>query len=309
METTKRDIPKKPLREIMLEAHREQLREIYQLPSSGIIAYNEESTQICIDSQPLFLFLEDTLEDPEFRRRLLNIRTERKNKILQAHQNSKYISAEEMFDLQFDYELLGLDHLVDAEIVKDKCKSISQTADRELAQSQLFTPNTGVTFFEEVGIKELEVLGYQLLRLNGYGSEKDFFFAGKGCNYLMKYTATRDKLIRIILDNDAVVSRIKERYGVLLDNNPQFESASQVFDEIKSIRLDQIRRRGTWQLLASKADSKEQSYIGFVGAALAYNEDNRLLRSVSFHHVMKDPTIADRFYDLIERRKENGFRS
>ena len=59
-----------------------------------------------------------------------------------------------------------------------------------------------------------------------------------------------------------------------------------------------------WQLLLSKLPEKVQTYVSFVGDALDFNEENRLLRSVSFYHVMKDPSVAERFYDLIEARKD-----
>lgn len=300
-------IPRTPLREIMLDTHEIEVKKIFGLPKASRLHYNDESTQICVDGTPIFEYLSDRLFDMGFVSEVGQIRSERRGRIIEAHSRPQDYSSDELFHRQFDYELLAIDHLVDTELATRIAGNLDSKIDRHYARNIFLTPSTGKTFFEEVYLKELESLGHQLLNANGYSSEKDFFFEGKGFQHFLKHTMARDKLIRIILDYDSVVTRLGKRYNSLLGGNQQFETPSEVYDRIKHVRIEQMGRRGTWNLLSSKLSHKEQTYIGFVRNALDFNEDNRLLRSISFYHVMRDRQIGERFYVLIESRK-NGNR-
>ena len=234
-------IPETPLREIMLDAHEVEVKSIYSISKNKKLHYNEESTQICVNGVPIFDCLADMLFDSGFVSEIAQLRTDRRRKIIDAHSKPQDYSPEDLFHLQFDYELLAIDHLVNTELVGRIASNLDSKIDRHYAQRYFLTSSSGRTFFEEVLLKEFESLGHQLLRLNGYCSEKDFFFEDKGFHCFLKHTMTRDKLIRIILDYDSVVSRLKERYDSLLEDNQQFESPSEVYDKIKEIRVEQMR--------------------------------------------------------------------
>lgn len=299
--------PKTPLRELMLDTHEVEVKKLFELPKLSNLHYNHESTQICVDGIPIYKYLQKKLFDNGFVSYLGQIRTQRRDKITQAHSTPSEFSSDEFFHRQFDYELLAIDHLVDTDLANKIADNLDSEIDRHYVRNVFLTPSTGRTFFEEVHLKELESLGHQLLRQNGHTSEKDFFFEGKGFQHFLKHTMTRDKLIRIILDYDSVERRLQERYDSLPSNNNQFKTPSDVYEHLKETRIEQMRRRGTWNLLSSKLSPKEQTYIRFVGNALDFNEDNRLLRSISFYHAMQDKTLEERFYELIEMRK-NGYR-
>lgn len=300
-------IPKKPLREIMLDAHEDEVKSIYGIPKSRRLHYNHESTQICVESIPIFSYLSDRIFDPGYTREIVEIRQERRQKIIDAHSQPQKYSSEKIFHLQFDYELLAIDHLVDTELACKMAGNLDSDIDRICAKNYFLIPSSGKTFFEEVHLKELESCGFQLLEARKDSSEKDFFFENKGFDYFLRHTMTRDKLIRIIMDYDSVLSRMKKRYDSLIKYNSQMESPSEIYDRIKDIRMDQMRRRCARLSLSSKLGAKEQDYISFIGNALDFNEDNRLLRSISFYYIMKDRQIGENFCRLIESRK-NGNR-
>ncbi len=292
---------KKPLREIMLEVNDRRFRDVYRISSSKEIAYNNESTQICVDGKPIFKYLERKLSNPEVLDRLISIRKERRDLLVKAQEESKE-NPDLLFNLQFDYELLGLDHLVDDKRINHTIKQISCPYERALALKYLAIPPSGRTFYEEIRIKELEVLG-NYLRKNC--CQDAFFFEGKDFEYFLKHTSTRDKLIRIILENDKVVSRLRKRFNDIPSLYPNFKNPGEVYQEVKEARLDQMRTRATISNFLSKFKDEQRAYLEFVGDALDYNEDNRLLRSVSFFYIMKDPSVPARFYELLEARK-NG---
>jgi len=295
-------IPEKPLREIMLDVHETRLKDIYDLPESCTLAYNDKSTQICVDNTPIYAFLHNELNDSTFVDRLLNIRKKTRKKIINAHQNPSDYSSEDLFNLQFDYELLGLDHLVDPERIQIESECIKDRYKQDLAKRVLLTPISGRTFFEEVNIKELESLGN--MQRNGCPmSEEYFFFQDKGFEYFTKHTLTRNKLIRIILDNSKIIDSLKKRYEAL-PTVYSFESIKDIYSVIKDMRLEQMKRRCVIASVLNSVDKKKRKYLEFATYALEYNEDNRLLRSVSFFHIMKDKTIPERFYKLIEGRRK-----
>lgn len=162
----------------MLEVHNSKVKDIYELPSRSNLSYNDESTQICVDKIPLYKHLSRKLFDPYFTEKLTKIRKHRKNRLLNAHNNPSEFNSKELFNLQFDYELIGLDHLVNPKNVRNICSRISSKYERSLAEDILLTPSSGKTFFEEVVIKELEVIG-NLLRNKSDICEKSFFFENK----------------------------------------------------------------------------------------------------------------------------------
>jgi hypothetical protein len=297
-------IPQKPLREIMLQVHETEIKSIYNLPKDKKLHYNKESTQICIDETPFFEYFSDKLSNPTFTSEMLQHRKIRKENIIKAHENPQKFSAEEIFNLQFDYELLALDHLIDTTKVNKIAMSLEKDIDTYYAQNYFLSPLTGKTFFDEIHIKDLESLGYQLVKKDNHSSEKNFFFENKGFQYFLKHTMTREKLIKIILDYESVKSKLEEKYNSLQKDNYQITTAAEIYDEIKETRINQMKRRGTWQQLVSKLPQKELNYITFVGNALDYNEDNRLLRSISFYHIMNNNNIGERFYELLESRKK-----
>ena len=299
-------IPKKPLREIMLDTHSNDVKQLFEIPQHKKLHYNKESTQICVDNEPIFTYFSEKVFDSGFTSRINKIRSKRRTKIIEAHSKPSNYSAEDFFHLQFDYELLAIDHLVDVELASNMTKRLNSETGNYPAQNYFLTPASGKTFFEEVYLKELESLGHHLLKTRDHRSEKDFFFSDKNFNYFLKHTMTRDKLIRIILDYGSVESKIRKRYDSLTSTYQEFKTTTEVYDRIKDIRIEQMRRRGTRALLSSKLTDKERTYLDFVGAAFDFNEDNRLLRSISFYHVMKDKEIGGRFYELIESRKNDN---
>lgn len=296
----------RPLREIMLDVHETQVKRIFDIPLESKVNYNEESTQICVDGVPIYDFLGTKLFDESYTLEIMKLRREIRCNLVKAHSNPEKISSNELFHLQFDYELLALDHLVSSSMVKSIASNLEKGVDKCLADSLFLTPSTGRSFFEEVYIKELESLGYQLKQINHNVTEKGFYFENKGFSHFVRHTMTRDKLIKIILDHDSVVERLQNRYDNLRAYYPSFESPSEVYDVIKELRIEQMRRRSTWENLVSKLPTTEQKYLRFVGEALDFNEDNRLMRSISFYHIMQDKSISRRFYDLIEARKDGN---
>lgn len=298
-------IPKQPLREIMLDIHEKQIKKIYGIPSKCKLSYNQSSTQILVDYAPLFCYLSDRLMQPTFLKSLAAIRQERLSKLLEAHGKWKEYSSDQIFNLQFDYEMLSLDHLVDENRVNTLLQnSLNNESNTSWAKSVMFAPSSGKTFFEEVKIKELESLGYMLR--NEYLCHESFFFGSKDFDHFCRYTIARNKLIRIILDNDNVVLEMRKRYENLCEIYPHYDSAKDVYLAIKDIRKEQMKRRCSIVAILSDFEEHQQRYLKFVTDAFDYNEENRLLRSVSFYHIMKDKTIPARFNDLIGGRR-NGF--
>ena len=169
-------MPKTPLREIVLDTHEVEVKRLLDLPKSSNLHYNEESTQICVDGIPIYEYLSERLFDNGFVSYLGQIRAGRRDKITQAHSTPTKFSSDEFFHRQFDYELLAIDHLVDTDLASRIAGNLDSEIDRHYARNVFLTPSSGRTFFEEVYLKELEALGHQLLKKNGYSSEKDFFF-------------------------------------------------------------------------------------------------------------------------------------
>ena len=294
----------KPLREIMLEVHEDRIKEIYEIHNCAKLAYDASSTDICVNGVPMYRYLYERLNDAAFIDKLMDIRRKRRQAILDAHSTHSLHTPEEILNVQFDYELLGLDHLIDTEQVNVLCNGLESEFERNLAHNILLAPASGRTFFEEINMKELEVVGY-LLRASSPTTEESFFFEGKDFEYLLKHTATRTKLLRIILEHDTVVRELKQRYETLPATYKEYRSVTEVYSTLKEMRIEQMRRRAAASSILKRFEDKDKDYLRFVGEALDYNEDNRLLRSISFFHVMKDKSIPDRFYDIIARRK-NG---
>ena len=60
------NIPKIPLREIMLDTHEVEVKRLLDLPKSSKLHYNGESTQICVDGIPIYEYLSERLFDNGF---------------------------------------------------------------------------------------------------------------------------------------------------------------------------------------------------------------------------------------------------
>ena len=257
----------KPLREIMLDIHETSLKKIYNLPEKSTLSYNPESTQICIDNIPIFKYLASRLRNENFVYDIEKIRQKRFARLKDAHDNPRKYSSDDFFHLQFDYEMLGIDHLIDTTIESDD-----------------LIPLSGKSFFSEVKIKELECAGSLLGGNMSYFKDKDF-------DYFVKHTMTRKKLLNIIMHHDEVIDQLQQRYNSLIEIHPQYRFQEDVFEEIKDMR----RKQNIRSLNAPN---------NFNTRAIDYNEENRLLRSISFYHVMKDKSIPYRFGQMLETRRE-----
>lgn len=257
----------KPLREIMLEIHETALKKIYHLPEQSTLAYNSKSTQICVDDIPIYKHLETRLKDRNFRYNIERIRQKRFAKIKDAHDNPKEYSSDDFFHLQFDYEMLGIDHLIDTTI-----------------ESPDLIPLSGKSFFSEIKIKELECVGYLLDGDMSYFQNKDF-------DYFVKHTMTRKKLLNIIMHHDEVIDQLQYHYDSLPKIHSQYRFQEDVHDELRRMKQKQSIR-------------SSNTPNNFNTRAIDYNEENRLLRSVSFYYVMKDKTIPDRFGQMLESRRQ-----
>ncbi len=256
----------KPLREIMLDIHETSLKKIYRLPKSSTLAYNPESIQICVDGIPIFKYLESRLRNENFVYDIEKIRRERFTRLKDAHDNPEKYSSDDFFHLQFDYEMLGIDHLIDTTIESDD-----------------LIPLSGKSFFGEIKIKELECTGNLLDGNMLYFKDKDF-------DYFVKHTMTRKKLLNIIMHHDEVIDQLRQRYDSLTEIHQQYRFQEEVFEEIKHMRQRQNLR-------------SSNTPDNFNTRAIDYNEENRLLRSVSFYHVMKDKSIPYRFGQMLETRR------
>lgn len=134
-------------------------------------------------------------------------------------------------------------------------------------------------------------------------TEHSHFFVGKDFDYFLEHTMTRNKLIKIILEHESVVRSMEQRFNALSCVYSQYSSPEEVYSQIKELRLEQMRRRGSLFTVLSHCAPSEQSYLRFATDAMDYNEDNRLLRSISFYYIMQDKSVPGKFHSLLERRK------
>lgn len=134
-------VPSKPLREVMLDVHEKRLKKIHGLSSTDSLSYDDTSTRICINSVPIYSYLARNLHDPSYLEMLSSLRKETRNKLLDGHRHWKECGAELLVDLQFDYEMLALDHLVDVDRVRSLEDSIDCEYARKAAPRLLLSPS------------------------------------------------------------------------------------------------------------------------------------------------------------------------
>jgi hypothetical protein len=125
----------------------------------------------------------------------------------------------------------------------------------------------------------------------------------KGFEHFVERSMTREKLKAIVLEHPAVMGRMRARYGMLEQAYCDIGSAKDAYAALKEARRDQMARRYGWRMAFDELRPEDKQYVAFVGAALDYNEDNRLLRSASFYRIMHDKTFPRRFHALIQGRK------
>ncbi len=276
----------KPLRETMLDVHQGWLKQLLQIPSYVHLAYDVSSSQIEADGTHLPKYLGERLFDQVYLSHLLDTRNQARSQLLRVQADCTS-SSEMIFHAQFDYEMLALDHLVDEYFVND-------------ISPNLLLPSSGRTFFEEVEIKELESFGHYLSQAqNRYHP----YFENKGIFHFVKHTLTRYKLLDIMLGYQQVEQRLAQRYSKLPIIYSKFESAKDVYSHLQDRRKNQMICRSRFRSNLASVALEYQPYMNFVGEALSYNEDNRLLRSISFYQIMKNKTIASRFEQLIQERQ------
>jgi hypothetical protein len=134
-------------------------------------------------------------------------------------------------------------------------------------------------------------------------NEQYFFFEGKGLDYFLRHTLSRKKLLQVVTDYPSVLGELQERYESLPGVYPEYSSSDQIYTAIREMRMDQVCRRARRERVLQQFSSQDRDYLSFVGHSLDYNEDNRLLRSISFYHIMKDPTVPDHFGEWITLRQ------
>jgi hypothetical protein len=275
----------KPLREIMLDVHQKRIRDLYG--EDGNFHYNKDSTQICIDDIPINEYFLEKLEDLRFTNKLREARKNAREKVLESHKSK---DSDQIFNAQFDHELLGLDHLIDVNKIYSIIEKLGMKYQPEALRLYL-TPASGILFFDEVYKTELECIAGNL------GHE---IYLQSDFDHYCRHTITQNKLIHIIKDYDHVIEGMRERYNSLLETE---NDLTVVQNELEKIQRRRSRHNLNLEDTINILDEKDSNYIRFVTYAYDYNEDNRILRSLSFYEVMKDKTIGSRFQELIETRR------
>lgn len=284
----------KPLRELMLDLHQSEIKKVYDLPNSVKLNYNRGSTQILVDSIPMYLYLSSRLSDKPYRDQLRMQRKRRRDAIRELHDSPNEYSADEFFHRQFDYELLGLDHLVDFDSITRLTKNDSKH------YSSITVSNLGRSFFDHVFQTEIECLGCVL---PSNTNDNFQYFEGKNFEFFVKNTTTRYKLIDIINDPIKIRRKLLKRYSFLKDIYPTISSQDDAYESLRDLHRKRMLARFENQEIIGSYSPEIQDYLNFISEAIDYNEENRILRSVSFFYATKlDPHLGKRFHTLLGER-------
>lgn len=292
----------KPPREHFLKSNEVFVKRLYKLNDEKL-HYDPESRYILVGDVPFDKVVrKNILNDEKLVDKVIREWEKKKEAILKAqkefikkYSNSNDTPEQELisfFNTHFDLEMLYMDNAIDAEYVYAIIKEVFKTESNRIPKASrvIMCPSDGKSFFEESNIIRLLHLGYQLSKKSPTqltifdDKDKQWYYS----NGITRYSIGQmiNGFNEVLENMDSEIEKYRGMYSI--------NDVKDCYDQIKEMRIEQMRRRSEFLSINKKVSSYLQKhcpdnlhYLKFVDSGLIYNEENRLIRSKSMFYFTK----------------------
>lgn len=275
-------------REMYLDCHRSKIVRDYQLQYADL-HFDEDVVEVMLGDVYIGAVLFDWLHTKEGVERILKIQKEHRIALINVLEHPSFDYRVD-WNVELDYESIILDKVLDL----------------ERTPAELLVVPSGRAFFLQQRMFKLMHQGFQLAKKDIY-DERSAWFSQFDDFWYFKHASTKYRMIDILQQY-----RPQLEHEFAAENVVEHSSLDEIFEEMRELH-SQIRIAGA---VAQKNITEfiarhpaERHYVTFVVAAMEYNEELRLFRSLAIFNFLKgcqqhSLNPYSEFLSVLEERKQ-----
>lgn len=275
-------------REMFLECHRPKIVSDYLLPSDDL-HFDDTITELVFNGEFVGVALHEALNEKEGLERILGIQEQHRSALLGVLE----VDATDYrgkWETHLDYESIIMDKMLDLNAIP----------------VDLLGVQSGRTFFHQQTMYRFMHQGYQLAKTEPHNPRAQWFSQWDD-TWFCRHGLTRFRLIDILQQyEDSMIADFAER------NPPQDASVDEVYGRMQEMHRDKMCAAQKLQKSYReymREHPERRNYARFIGASMEYNEELRLLRSVSVFDFIHGCRNAgkhpyEEFLSVLDERQE-----
>lgn len=277
-------------RALFLECHRPLITDLYELDSNRL-EFDDTITELTLHGDYVGKSCIDYLNSDYGYNKVINVRNNMKKKLENVIENPNFDDYLKGWDIHLDYESIILDKMVDL-----------QGFPPELLQTKEVN-----SFFEQNYAFSLLNQGFKLAQTTDKYSPRSQWFSQWTDQWYSQYALTKHRLVDILSNfNEDWLKEFSEC------NQPQYKNLNEVYEVMKESHNRRRASRFNAQTYRDdflKENPKLSNYVDFIAISMDYNEELRVMRSVSVHNFMrgcqkKKINAYDEFLRFMQVRKD-----